>query len=82
MGLLFEIELDLAAKGSRDSSRTLYRQLKAAIVDGRLTAGAKLQLLRQDHAPNNAQFKPMVDPRTGRGGSLNRGLVTVHGRAC
>jgi GntR family transcriptional regulator/MocR family aminotransferase len=39
---LFEFELDLAAKGSRESSRNLYRQLKAAILDGRLAAGAKL----------------------------------------
>ena len=40
MDPLFEIELDMAAKGSRESSRTLYGQLKAAILDGRLTAGA------------------------------------------
>src|SRR5258708_21323517 len=30
MDPLFEIELDMAAKGSRESSRTLYGQLKAA----------------------------------------------------
>jgi len=35
-------ELDLAGKGSRESARNLYRQLKAAILDGRLAAGAKL----------------------------------------
>jgi GntR family transcriptional regulator / MocR family aminotransferase len=46
MDSLFEIELDLAAKGSRESSRSLYRQLKAAILDGRLTAGAKLPATR------------------------------------
>jgi hypothetical protein len=46
MDSLFEIELDLAAKGSRDSSRSLYRQLKAAILDGRLPAGAKLPATR------------------------------------
>jgi GntR family transcriptional regulator/MocR family aminotransferase len=50
MDLLFEIELDLAAKGSRDSSRTLYRQLKAAILDGRLTPGAKLPATRKSEA--------------------------------
>src|ERR1700720_4270373 len=44
---LFEIELDLAAKGSRESSRSLYRQLKAAILDGRLAAGAKLPPTRK-----------------------------------
>jgi GntR family transcriptional regulator / MocR family aminotransferase len=46
MNSLFEIELELTAKGSRESSRSLYRQLKAAILDGRLTAGAKLPATR------------------------------------
>lgn len=50
MGLLFEIELDLAAKGSRVSARTLYGQLKAAILDGRLAAGARLPPTRQSEA--------------------------------
>jgi GntR family transcriptional regulator/MocR family aminotransferase len=50
MDSLFEIELDLATKGSRDSSRSLYRQLKAAILDGRLTAGAKLPATRQSES--------------------------------
>src|ERR1700676_671465 len=47
---LFEIELDLAAKGSRESSRNLYGQLKAAILDRRLTAGAKLPPTRKSDA--------------------------------
>ena len=47
---MFEIELDLAAKGSRESSRNLYGQLKAAILDGRLTAGAKLPPTRKSDA--------------------------------
>jgi GntR family transcriptional regulator / MocR family aminotransferase len=47
---LFEIGLDLAAKGSRESSRTLYGQLKAAILDGRLTAGAQLPPTRKSAA--------------------------------
>src|SRR5260370_17070252 len=50
MDPLFEIELDMAAKGSRESSRTLYGQLKAAILDGRLTAGAKLPPTRKSDA--------------------------------
>jgi GntR family transcriptional regulator/MocR family aminotransferase len=50
MDSLFEIDLDLAARGSRDSARTLYRQLKAAILDGRLTAGAKLPATRKSEA--------------------------------
>jgi len=47
MDPLFEVELDLTAKGPRESARTLYGQLKAAIVDGRLTAGAKLPATRK-----------------------------------
>ena len=47
---LFEIELDLGPKGSRESSRTLHRELKAAILDGRLTAGARLPATRKSAA--------------------------------
>src|ERR1700733_5653009 len=47
---LFEVELNLAAKGSRESARTLYRELKAAIVDGRLLAGAQLPPARKSEA--------------------------------
>jgi GntR family transcriptional regulator / MocR family aminotransferase len=50
MDPLFEINLHLAAKGSRETSLTLYRQLKAAIVDGRLTPGAKLPPTRRSAA--------------------------------
>jgi GntR family transcriptional regulator/MocR family aminotransferase len=39
---LFEIELRPAAKGSRDAGSNLHRQLRAAIRDGRLPAGARL----------------------------------------
>jgi GntR family transcriptional regulator/MocR family aminotransferase len=44
---LFEIKLDLPAKGSRESSRALHTQLKAAILDGRLKSGAKLPPTRK-----------------------------------
>ena len=47
MDPLFEVELDLAPKGSRDAARTLYRQLAAAILDGRLAPGAKLPPTRK-----------------------------------
>ncbi|MES2151290.1 MAG: PLP-dependent aminotransferase family protein [Pseudomonadota bacterium] len=50
MDSLFEIRLDLAAKGSRESSRTLCLQLEAAILDGRLVAGAKLPPTRSSSA--------------------------------
>jgi GntR family transcriptional regulator / MocR family aminotransferase len=47
---LFEVELNLAAKGSRESARTLYRELKAAILEGRLLTGAKLPPARKSEA--------------------------------
>ena len=47
MDPLFEIRIDLGAAGSRESSRTLYDQLKAAILDGRLKGGAKLPATRK-----------------------------------
>jgi GntR family transcriptional regulator/MocR family aminotransferase len=50
MDPLFEIELKLAAKGSRRASQTLYRQLKAAILDGRLKSGAKLPATRKSES--------------------------------
>jgi len=43
---LFEIGLQRPAKGSRVSAQTLYEQLKAAIVGGRLKAGARLPATR------------------------------------
>src|SRR5271170_2223786 len=50
MDPLFEIDLDPVAKGSRDSSQSLYRQLKAAILDGRLAAGTRLPPTRKSAA--------------------------------
>src|SRR5579863_390221 len=47
---LFEIEFDRAAPGSREAARTLYRQLKDAIEDGRLAVGAKLPASRKGAA--------------------------------
>jgi GntR family transcriptional regulator/MocR family aminotransferase len=43
----FEIKLDLKPAGSRESSRTLHHELKAAILDGRLAAGVKLPATRK-----------------------------------
>jgi GntR family transcriptional regulator/MocR family aminotransferase len=42
MDTLFEINLELAARGPREASRTLHRELKSAIVTGRLPPGARL----------------------------------------
>ena len=47
---LFEVQLHLAVRGSRESARTLYRELKDAIVEGRLLAGAQLPPPRQARA--------------------------------
>src|ERR1700742_5037962 len=47
---LFEIKLDLKPSGSRELSRTLHDELRAAILDGRLAAGAKLPATRKSAA--------------------------------
>ena len=47
MDSLFEIKLERAAEGARESSQTLYRELKKAILDGRLRAGTKLPATRR-----------------------------------
>ncbi|HEY1605781.1 MAG TPA: PLP-dependent aminotransferase family protein [Allosphingosinicella sp.] len=46
MSSLFELRLD-PIEGTRRSTRSLYEQLKAAIVDGRLAAGVRLPGTRQ-----------------------------------
>jgi GntR family transcriptional regulator/MocR family aminotransferase len=43
---LFEIRIEKPPKGSGNAAANLYRQLKDAIVDGRLPAGAKLPASR------------------------------------
>jgi GntR family transcriptional regulator/MocR family aminotransferase len=47
---LFEIKLDLKPRGSREASRTLHHELRAAILDGRLAPGAKLPATRKSAA--------------------------------
>src|SRR5579883_899865 len=47
---LFELRLDLPPPGSREASRSLYEQLKAAILEGRLPAGARLPGTRRSEA--------------------------------
>jgi GntR family transcriptional regulator/MocR family aminotransferase len=39
---LFELSVDLASVPKRETSRALYRQLRSAILDGRLPPGAQL----------------------------------------
>uniref|UniRef100_UPI000A59EA83 GntR family transcriptional regulator n=1 Tax=Variovorax boronicumulans TaxID=436515 RepID=UPI000A59EA83 len=43
---LFELALRLPAAGSRDLLRALHRQLRDAILDGRLQPGARLPATR------------------------------------
>jgi GntR family transcriptional regulator / MocR family aminotransferase len=45
--LLFEIDIEPPTKGSRDAAEAVYVQLRAAILDGRLVAGAKLPPTRR-----------------------------------
>ncbi len=44
---LFELQLERTEKGARDGAATLYRQLRTAILEGRLVAGSKLPPTRQ-----------------------------------
>ena len=44
---LFALELERSAPGARDAGETLFRQLKEAIEDGRLAAGARLPASRK-----------------------------------
>jgi GntR family transcriptional regulator / MocR family aminotransferase len=47
---LFELRLDLPTKGSRGACRSLYEQLKGAILDGRLPPGMRLPATRSSEA--------------------------------
>jgi GntR family transcriptional regulator/MocR family aminotransferase len=58
---LFEIDLDLGPKGSRESGRSLYLQLRAAIVDGRLRAGTQLPPTRKASAYFGVSRNTAVD---------------------
>jgi GntR family transcriptional regulator/MocR family aminotransferase len=44
---LFEISIDRALKGSREAAGSIHRQLKSAILDGRLLPGTKLPPMRR-----------------------------------
>ena len=46
MNVLFELNLAAAPKASREVSKTLYQQLKSAILDGRLKPGSRLPSTR------------------------------------
>ncbi|MFL6760819.1 PLP-dependent aminotransferase family protein [Sphingomonas sp.] len=46
MGTLFELEITAAAKGSREIASHLFRQLRSAILDGRLLPGSRLPSTR------------------------------------
>jgi len=50
MDVLFELSLAAAPKTSREVSRTLHQQLKAAILDGRLKPGLRLPSTRSARA--------------------------------
>jgi GntR family transcriptional regulator / MocR family aminotransferase len=93
MDPLFEIEIDRPPKGSRQSSRALYLQLKAAIADGRLASGTKLPPTRRADAffgvsRNTAaeaytrlQNEGLVISRHGSGTYVNGSPPTVSPRA-
>jgi GntR family transcriptional regulator/MocR family aminotransferase len=45
--IVFELEIERAAPGARDAAKSLHRQLKQAILDGRLAVGTRLPPTRQ-----------------------------------
>lgn len=47
MDPLFELQLERTVNGTRETSGSLYRQLKAAMVDGRLRPGTRLPATRK-----------------------------------
>ena len=47
MDPLFEIRVDMAVRGSRETSQSLCRQLRDAIIDGRLAPGVRLPATRK-----------------------------------
>jgi GntR family transcriptional regulator / MocR family aminotransferase len=47
---LFELRMELGPKGSREAARTLHRELRTAVLDGRLAAGTKLPPTRNSTA--------------------------------
>jgi GntR family transcriptional regulator/MocR family aminotransferase len=49
-GALFEIRIDKADKGSRRAAESIHRQLKSAILDGRLLSGTQLPSARRSTA--------------------------------
>jgi GntR family transcriptional regulator/MocR family aminotransferase len=50
MNPLFELRLEPAGDGARNSARNIYEQLKAAIIGGRLAPGARLPGTRRSSA--------------------------------
>lgn len=50
MTYLFELKVDVAVRGSREISASLYQELRAAILDGRLKSGARLPPTRSAKA--------------------------------
>lgn len=61
MDPIFEIQLNIATRGSREASRTLRQQLKMAIVDGRLPPGARLPGTRRSETYFGVSRSTLVD---------------------
>jgi len=61
MGTLFELEITTAAKGSREIAGHLFRQLRSAILDGRLLPGARLPSTRASPAVFGASRNTVQD---------------------
>ena len=75
MDPLFEIELEPADRRSRKRTISLFRQLKEAIKDGRLAAGARLPASRQSAAIFGVSRNTVADVYDRLS---NEGLVIAH----
>jgi len=75
MDPLFEIELEPAERRSRQRAISLYRQLRDAIKDGRLAAGARLPASRHSAAIFGVSRNTVADVYDRLS---NEGLVVAH----
>ena len=74
---MFELSLDPIRKGARDAAVSLYRQLRAAIIDGRLAPGARLPPTRNAGAQLGVSRNTAIEVYDRL---LQEGLVTArHG---
>src|SRR5258706_179378 len=73
----FDLAIDLPLRGSRQLGRDLHRQLRSAIVEGRLHAGLRLPSTRELAAALGISRNTVVNAYDLL---LSEGYVRAHGR--